>query len=152
MEPLRSLAVTIRSLLREPTFALVFVLTLRRGIGANTAIFSVVYGVLLRPLPYPEADRIVYLEHAAKRRGMDNINFSFPEIADYREQVKSLDHIVEFGDWTFNVLGRGDPHIAMAGLVTANFSKFSGFGRTSGGRFQRKTTTVHRAGPAVAFP
>ncbi len=126
MDVLRSLVIATRSLLREPTFTLAFVLTLGLGIGANTAIFSLVYGVLLRPLPYPEADRIVYLEQAAKRRGMDNINFSFPEVADYREQVEALDQIVEFGDWTFNVLGRGEPHRAVAGLVTANFFEVLG--------------------------
>jgi predicted permease len=121
MDLLRALAVTIRSLLRQPIFALAFVLTLGLGIGANTAIFSLVYGVLLRPLPYPEADRIVYLEQAAKTQGIENLNFSFPEVADYRERVRSLEEIVEFGDWTFNVIGRGDPHRAVAGLVTANF-------------------------------
>ncbi|HVS12709.1 MAG TPA: ABC transporter permease [Thermoanaerobaculia bacterium] len=126
MDLLRSIAVAARSVLREPTFALAFVLTLGLGIGANTAIFSLVYGVLLRPLPYPEADRIVYLEHAALKRGIENVNFSFPEIADYREQVESIEHFVEFGDWTFNVLGRGEPHRAVAGLVTANFFEVLG--------------------------
>jgi putative ABC transport system permease protein len=126
MDLLRSFAVAARSVLREPTFALAFVLTLGLGIGANTAIFSLVYGVLLRPLPYPEAERIVYLEQAALKRGIENLNFSFPEIADYRERVPSLEHIVEFGDWTFNVLGRGEPHRAVAGLVTANFFEVLG--------------------------
>jgi predicted permease len=126
MDLLRSLVVTVRSLLKEPTFAIAFVLTLGLGIGANSAIFSLVNGVLLRPLPYPEADRIVYLKHAAKRSGIENVNFSFPEIADYREQAPALDQIVEFGDWTFNVLGRGEPHRAVAGLVTANFFEVLG--------------------------
>ncbi len=126
MDLLRSLKFALRSFVREPTFTLAFVLTLGLGIGANTAIFSVVYGVLLRPLPYPEADRIVYLENAAKRAGIENMNFSFPEVADYREQVGSLDQIVEFGDWTFNVVDRGEPHRAIAGLVTANFFEVLG--------------------------
>ncbi|HVS64957.1 MAG TPA: ABC transporter permease [Thermoanaerobaculia bacterium] len=126
MDLLRSFKLAARSVLRTPAFSIPFVLTLGLGIGANTAIFSLVYGVLLRPLPYPEADRIVYLENAAPQRGMENINFSFPEVADYREQVGSLSEIVEFGDWTFNVLGRGEPHRAVAGLVTANFFEVLG--------------------------
>ncbi len=126
MDSLRSLVVTVRSLLREPIYALAFVLTLGLGIGANTAIFSLVNGVLLRPLPYPHADRIVYLENAATKPGIENVNFSFPEVADYRASVSSLEEIVEFGDWTFSVLGRGEPHRAVAGLVTANFFEVLG--------------------------
>jgi putative ABC transport system permease protein len=150
MDFLRSLAVTVRSLSREKVFALAFVLTLGLGIGANTAIFSLVYGVLLRPLPYPEADRIVYLEQAAKRHGMENINFSFPEVADYREQVKSLDQIVEFGDWTFNVLGRGEPHRAVAGLVTANFFEVLGM-RPVLGRTLQEEDRIQGAPPVAVL-
>lgn len=126
MDMLRSLQIALRSFVREPTFTIAFVLTLGLGIGANTAIFSLVYGVLLRPLPYPEADRIVYIENAATRAKIENLNFSFAEVEDYREQVKSLDEIVEFGDWTFNVVGRGEPKRAIAGLVTANFFEVLG--------------------------
>lgn len=138
MNPLRSVNIALRSFVREPAFTLAFVLTLGLGIGANTAIFSLVYGVLLRPLPYPDADRIVYLENAAKRAGIENMNFSFPEIADYREQVRSLDQIVEFGDWTFNVVGRGEPHRAIAGLVTANFFEVLGMRPLLGRVLQRE--------------
>ncbi len=126
MDLLHSVKVALRSFVREPAFTLAFVLTMGLGIGANTAIFSLVYGVLLRPLPYPEAERIVYLENAAKHAGIENMNFSFPEVGDYREQVRSLDQIVEFGDWTFNVVDRGEPHRAIAGLVTANFFEVLG--------------------------
>ena len=150
MDLLRSIAIAARSLVREPLFALAFVLTLGLGIGANTAIFSLVYGVLLRPLPYPEADRIVYLEQAAKRRGMDNINFSFPETMDYREQVKALDQIVEFGDWTFNVLGRGEPHRAVAGLVTGNFFDVLGM-RPQLGRTLRLEDRAEGAPPVAVL-
>ena len=60
------------------------------------------------------------------RSGVENTNFSFAEVADYRSQSKTIDEFVEFGDWTFNVLGRGDPHRAVGGLVTANFFKILG--------------------------
>ena len=100
--------IAIRNLTRVPGFALAFVLTLGLGIGANTAIFSVINGVLLRPLPYPEADRIMHLRQPQVAAGIEDSSFSFPEVADYRPQSKTIDQFVEFGDWTFNVLGRGD--------------------------------------------
>ncbi len=122
----RDLAYALRGLRRVPGYAAAFVLTLGLGIGANTAIFSVINGVLLRPLPYPDADRIMYVEQAAVRSGMPSIMFSFPEVADYREQATTFDEFVEFGDWTFNVLDRGDPHRATGGLVTPNYFKVLG--------------------------
>ncbi|HEY1337871.1 MAG TPA: ABC transporter permease [Bryobacteraceae bacterium] len=110
-----------RNLTRAPGFALAFVLTLGLSIGANTAIFSVINGVLLRPLPYPEADRIMYLRQPQVAVGIDDSSFSFPEVGEYRRQSKTIDQFVEFGDFTFNVLGHGEPHRAVGGLVTANF-------------------------------
>src|SRR6185369_6300979 len=113
--------IALRNLIRVPGFALAFVLTLGLGIGANTAIFSVINGVLLRPLPYPEADRIMHLRQPQVAAGVEDSSFSFPEVAHYRSVAKTIDQFVEFGDWTFNVLGRGEPHRATGGLVTANF-------------------------------
>jgi putative ABC transport system permease protein len=110
-----------RSLRQTPGYALAFILTLGLGIGANTAIFSVINGVLLRPLPYPEADRIMHLRQPQTSAGIEDTGFSFVEVADYRAAATTIDQFVEFGDWTFNVLGRGDPHRATGGLVTANF-------------------------------
>jgi putative ABC transport system permease protein len=116
----------IRSLRKAPGFVAAFVLTLGLGIGANTAIFSVINGVLLRPLPYPEAERIMHLRQPAVRAGVEDTNFSFQEVADYRSASKTIEEFVEFGDWTFNVLGRGEPHRATGGLVTPNFFKVLG--------------------------
>ena len=118
---INDLRIAFRNLTRVPGFALTFILTLGLGIGANTAIFSVINGVLLRPLPYPEADRIMRLRQPQTAAGIEDSAFSFPEVAHYRSQSKTLDQFVEFGDWTFNVLGRGDAHRATGGLVTANF-------------------------------
>src|SRR4029077_20530933 len=89
-------------------------------------IFSVINGVLLRPLPYPEADRIVHLRQPQTSAGIEDSSFSFPEVADYRSQSTTIDQFIEFGDWTFNVLGRGEPHRATGGLVTANFFQLIG--------------------------
>jgi predicted permease len=113
--------IALRNLVRVPGFALAFVLTLGLGIGANTAIFSIINGVLLRPLPYPEADRIMHLRQPQVAAGVEDSSFSFPEVAHYRSVARTVDQFVEFGDWTFNVLGRGEPHRATGGLVTANF-------------------------------
>ena len=118
---INDIRIALRSLPRIPGFSLAFILTLGLGIGANTAIFSVINGVLLRPLPYPEADRIMHLRQPQTAAGIENTSFSFAEVADYRTQAKTIDQFVEFGDWTFNVLGRGEPHRATGGLVTANF-------------------------------
>jgi predicted permease len=118
---LNDIRIAMRGLVRMPGFALAFILTLGLGIGANTAIFSVINGVLLRPLPYPEADRIMRLRQPQVATGLEDAGFSFPEVAVYRQSAKSIDQFVEFGDWTFNVQGRGEPHRANGGLVTANF-------------------------------
>src|SRR5207247_215834 len=111
--------IALRNLIRVPGFALAFVLTLGLGIGANTAIFSIINGVLLRPLPYPEADRIMHLRQPQMAAGVEDSSFSFVEVADYRREARTIDQFVEFGDWTFNVLGRGEAHRATGGLVTA---------------------------------
>src|SRR5947207_11803583 len=118
---LTDIRLAVRNVLKRPGFAAAFILTLGLGIGANTAIFSVINGVLLRPLPYPEADRIMHLRQPQVAAGIENSSFSFPEITDYRSRATTIDQFVEFGDFTFSVLGRGDPHRATGGLVTANF-------------------------------
>jgi putative ABC transport system permease protein len=118
---MNDIRIAFRNLIRVPGFAVAFVLTLGLGIGANTAIFSVINGVLLRPLPYPEAERMMHLRQPQAAAGIEDSSFSFPEVAYYRSRSKTIDQFVEFGDWTFNVLGRGEPHRATGGLVTANF-------------------------------
>ena len=87
----RNLRYAVRSLLRAPGYAVAFVLTLGLGIGLNTAIFSVVNGVLLEPLPYQDADRILYVRQEAVQAGVNNARFSFNEVRDYREGSRTID-------------------------------------------------------------
>src|SRR4029453_18443946 len=79
-----------RTLLKQPTFSAVAIVTLGLGIGANTAIFSVVNAVVLRPLPYPDAERLVMLWGTTARDGNQEQPFSFADFNDLRNQTKSL--------------------------------------------------------------
>ena len=139
-----------RSLRREPGFALAFIITLGLGIGANTAIFSLVSNILLRPLPYPHAERLVTIKQPAPPQGQETVNFSFLEVEDYRQQSETLEEVVEFGDWTFNVLDRGEPHRAVAGLVTANFFDVLGM-KPQHGRVIREDEQHKTAAPVVVL-
>ena len=90
----------LRALRHSRTFTIVVVITLALGIGANTAIFSVVRGVLLKPLPHRDGERLVYLRHSMDGPGGENINFSVPEVRDFRTGVPSLAGIAEYSSWT----------------------------------------------------
>src|SRR6202040_361463 len=90
-------------------FTAIAVLTLALGIGANTAIFSVVHAVLLRPLPYPEGHQLIFIRQQAQKEGIDDIGFSVHEIQDYREQNRTLSGLVEFHTMSFILFGHGDP-------------------------------------------
>src|SRR5512143_1440025 len=97
---LLDLKYAIRSLARSRGFALAVIVTLGLGIGANTAIFSAVRGVLLRPLPHRDGDRLVYLRQSAERQGNDNVAFSVPEINDFRASSRTLGAIAEYSPLT----------------------------------------------------
>ena len=111
----------IRTLLRHRAFTLLAVLTLALGIGANTAIFSVISGVLLKPLPYGEPDRLVLLRQSAPGAGQANVNLSIKEYFDYREQSPDFDALVEYHQMNFVLLKRGEPDRVDTGVVSANF-------------------------------
>ena len=110
-----------RTLLKNPGFATLAILTLGLGIGANTAIFSVINGVLLKPLPYENGDRLVLLQQAATRTNQQNFGVSIKELYDYREQLSSFDGLVEFHQMSFDLLRRGEPDRVAAGVVSPNF-------------------------------
>jgi len=118
---LRDLRYAWRTLRRSPGYALVAVLTLGLGIGANTAIFTVVNGVLLRPLPYAHSNRIVHLQQKAPRVSPDPFGFSVLEIKDYREQSQVFSDIAEYHSMAFTLLGTTVPERVATGVVSANF-------------------------------
>src|SRR5688572_263786 len=126
MNLLQDLRFTVRTLLRSPGFTIAVVLTLALGIGANTAVFSAVRGVLLRPLPHQDGDRLVYLRHTAEKAGIDEAAFSVPEIIDYREASTKLTGFGEFSSLTFNMVGNGDPVQVTSGIVSGNFFEIMG--------------------------
>src|SRR5512145_1165582 len=105
---IRDIRYAIRSLTRARGFALAVVLTLGLGIGANTAIFSVVRGVLLKPLPHRDGDRLVYLRHSIDGPGGENILFSVPEILDFRDGAKSLAGIAEYSQMAYTIQEGGE--------------------------------------------
>ncbi len=122
----RDVRYAVRGLGRNPGYALVFVVTLGLGIGANSAMFSAVDGVLLKPLPHEDGDQLVYLRHAATLAGIDNALFSVPEIDDYRNAAPSLGAVAEFSAMTFTMLGHEGPRRVRAGIVTGNYFEVMG--------------------------
>jgi predicted permease len=115
-----------RMLRKNPGFTCLAVVTLALGIGANTAIFSVVYGVLLRPLPYRNGHELVVLRQQAPLVGVNNAGFSVKEIEDYRAQKQALDQIVEHHSMSFTLLGGAEPELIQTGVVSANFFEVMG--------------------------
>ncbi|HEX2220019.1 MAG TPA: ABC transporter permease [Gemmatimonadales bacterium] len=118
---LHDLRFALRSLRKSPGFTLAAVLTLALGIGANTAVFSMIRGVLLRPLPYENGERLVYLRQPAPLAGVQNAQFSVPELVDYRQRSRTLASIVEYHSMPFILLGRGEPRRVQTGVVSANY-------------------------------
>ena len=123
---LNDLRYAIRSLSRTPGFALAVILTLGLGIGANTAIFSVVRGVLLKPLPHRNGDRLVYLRQSINGPGGENILFSVPEILDFRNASKTLNGIAEYSQMAYTLQGDADAVRINVGLVTGNYFNIMG--------------------------
>jgi putative ABC transport system permease protein len=115
-----------RSLRSNPGFTLLSVLTLALGIGANTAIFSVVYGVLLRPLPYQQGGQLVVMRQQAPLVRNYNLNFSVKEIDDYRAQNQTLANLAEHHSMAFTLFGGPEPERIQAAVVSANFFEVMG--------------------------
>jgi len=122
----RDVKYAIRRLLHNPGFSLIVVLTLALGIGANTAIFSIVNGVLLRPLPYDQPDRLVALNHYYGNLDGLEAGFAVPTYRDIRERMKIFDAFAVGQGWNANLTGMGQPERLIASKTTAEFFKVYG--------------------------
>ena len=146
---LHDLKVALRSLWRTKGLAITVVLTLALGIGANAAIFSVVRGVLLRPLVNRDENRLVYIRQSAMGIGTENAAFSVPEIQDLRARVKTL---TEFGDFStigFTMVGLGEPREVRAGVVGGSYFEVMGLHPVLGRLLDMRDDGPSAAGAAV---
>jgi predicted permease len=117
----QDMRVGCRSLMRAKGLAATVVVTLALGIGANAAIFSVVRGVLLRPLVNRDEDRLVYIRQSAPGLGVENSTFSIPEINDFKSQVTTIAAFGDFSTIEFTLIGLGDARVVQAGVVSGSF-------------------------------
>jgi predicted permease len=140
----------LRSLGRVKGLAITVVLTLALGIGANAAIFSVVRGVLLRPLANQDEDRLVYIRQSARGIGAENANFSVPEIRDLQSRITTLNAFGDFSTVEFTMIGLGEPRVVRAGVVGGSYFQVMGL-RPAVGRLLDATDDGPKAAGAAVL-
>jgi hypothetical protein len=118
---MQDLRYAVRTLRKQPVFTLVAVLTLTLGIGANTAIFSVLYQVLLRPLPYPEADRLVFVWNTYPLMGLPKASVSIPDFIDRKTQAPAIEDATLFTMRSVNLSEGTQPEQLRGLMVTPSF-------------------------------
>jgi predicted permease len=149
MSFLRDLKVAIRSLARARALWFTVAITLALGIGANAAIFSVIRGVLLRPLANRDEDRLLYVRQSAPGIGADNTTFSVPEINDIGTGLKSIKELGTFSAVDFTIVGLGDPREIRAGVVDGNYFDVMGLRPVLGRLLNPSDDGPNAAGAAV---
>ena len=149
MSFLRDLKVAIRSLARARALWFTVAITLALGIGANAAIFSVIRGVLLRPLANRDEDRLLYVRQSAPGIGSDNTNFSVPEINDIGSGLKSIKELGTFSAIDFTIVGLGEPREIRAGVVDGNYFEVMGLRPVLGRLLNPSDDGPNAAGAAV---
>src|SRR5215469_17883063 len=118
----QDLAYAVRILRKSPMFSIIAVLTLALGIGANTAIFSYVDAWMIKPLPYPQAERLmVFQEHNTKKGWTDDTVTSTADFLDFQKQATSFEQTAGYAGWNFNLTGNGAPALVDGGRVSGNF-------------------------------
>jgi len=145
MNLLADLRFAVRSLTKAKGLTLTVVLTLALGIGANAAIFSVVRGVLLKPLVNRDADRLIYIRQSAKGIGVENVHFSVPELKDLQARVKSISAFGDFSTIEFTMIGLGEPRTVRAGVVGGSYFEVMGLRPVMG-----RLLDAHDDGPKAA--
>ena len=145
MSFLSDLRRVFRSLSKARGFAIAVIATLALGIGANTAMFTLLRGTLLRALPNRDGDRLVYLRQSALGAGQENVAFSVPEITDYRSASKTLAQIAEYSSMTFTLDEKDAPVHVQAGVISGNYFDVMGLRSVAG-----RITNSHDDGPSAA--
>ena len=145
----QDIRVGMRSLWRAKGLAATVVITLALGIGANAAIFSVVRGVLLRPLVNRGEDRLIYIQQSAPGVGSPNITFSVPEIKDIRARATTVENFGEFSTVEFNLVGLGDPRVVESGVVDGRYFEVVGLRAQLGRLIEPSDDGPNAAGVAV---
>src|SRR3954470_2801972 len=135
MISLQDLRFALRSLAKVPGFTFAVIATLALGIGANTAIYSVGRGALLRPLPNRDGERLVYLRQSARLAGQNNLLFSVPEVVDYQTGATQLRGFAEYTEFPVTLRGNDAPVRVTAGIITGNYFDVMGLSPVAGRLF-----------------
>src|ERR1700687_6305747 len=125
---LRDVRHAARNLGRTPGFALVTIVTLALGIGANTAIFSVVNAIILRPLRYPQPDQLIYISSQFPQMGFDQFWISPPEFLEFEERARSFSAVGAFATGQANLTAADRPRRVNTGVVSARLVRGLGGG------------------------
>src|ERR1700722_19399176 len=145
----RDVKFAIRSLAKAKGLTITVVLTLALGIGANAAIFTLVRGVLLRPLVNRGENRLIYIRKSGRGLATENINFSVPEIQDLRQRVKSLSAIGDFSTISFTMNGLGEPREVQSGVVGGSYFEVMGLRPVLGRLLDMRDDGPNAAGAVV---
>ena len=145
----RDLRVAVHSLARTQGLSITVIVTLALGIGANAAMFTLVRGVLLRPLVNREENRLIYIRQSAPGLGDDDSTFSVPEIQDLRARVKTLSAFGDFSQIGFSMVGLGEPRQVQAGVVSGSYFEVMGLHPVLGRLLDMRDDGPNAAGAAV---
>src|SRR5262249_33581764 len=145
----RDLRHAVRNLARTPGFALVTILTLALGIGANTAIFSVVNAVILRPLGYPHPEQLVYISSQFPALGFDQFSVSSPEFLEFQERTRAFSVVGAFATGQGNRTAPDRPRRVNSGQASADLFKALGVNAQLGRTFDAAETRPN--GPSVTI-
>ena len=147
---MNDLRFALRQLRKSPGFTAVAVITLALGIGANAAIFTLVRGVLIKPLVNRDEDRLIYIRQSALGIGNKNSTWSIPEIQDLKARVKTLSAFGDFSSVPFTIIGLGEPREVNGGVVNGSFFEVMGL-RPVLGRLVGPKDDGPKAGPVIVL-
>jgi putative ABC transport system permease protein len=123
---MNDLKFAFRQLRKSPGFTFVVIITLALGIGANAAIFTLVRGVLIKPLVNRDEDRLIYVRQSAPGEGQENVTWSMPEIHDFKTRIKTLSEFGDFSTISFTLIGLGEPREVIGGVVNGSYFEVMG--------------------------